>query len=548
NVVTNKPSDTFEASLRTEFGSYFDFTGEAVVNIPITEKLAIRAVGYGEISDGFVDAPFGDTEDSIGNENAGGRFSVRYTPTDRLTFDASVQVDRTAIDAPLFAIEETLLDGDPAILNGRIDELEIERINVVGEIQYDFDVGLLRSITAFNRTTFEGDEDFDFTPADATLLTRDNSDRAFSQEVRFESAVFSLPSGFGTISANGGFSYADIKGVLAQRFAALGDDPGASVTDAETDITHVSAFGDVRWRPIDQLELAVGARFSRDKVSFDRTVTRFGSFFRDPSISEGDRTFTAITPNASVLFDWTENLSTYFSFSTGFRPGGFVGTSAGPSIEFDEENVRSFEGGLKSTWLDGQLTVNASGYALFYNDIQVPIARAFGGGVENAATARSVGAEITVGTTPVPGLNLQAGLGLAYAKFTDFEESISGDQTGERLPRAPRTSFSFIGDYEHPSPIIADLQPFARVEYSYRSDFSDAVGDTTTLDGYDVTNFRLGVRGERLEVALFVENAFNELYATEAFPGSGFEPDFAPQNLVVPGETRRFGVVTTVRF
>ncbi|MEM1383096.1 MAG: TonB-dependent receptor [Pseudomonadota bacterium] len=556
NVVTNKPSGEFEASLRTELGSYFDYTGEAVINVPLTDDLSVRAVGYGEISDGFVDLPFGDTEDSISNDNAGGRFSVRYTPIDRLTIDTSVQFDTTDFDAPTFSIEDSVEDNDPIALNGTIDELEIERLNLIGEVAYQFDFGQLRSTTAFNRTTFVGGEDFDFTPPNNSFIFRDNKERAFSQELRFESESFDLPGRFGTVSTNLGFIYNDISAFLNPVFTTnFFGGPGGNVTDTRTDITNIGVFGDVRWRPVQQLELAAGARFSRDKVSIDSEIAPSGTFtaFVQPLVFADEETFTSITPNASILYEWTDDLSTYFSFTTGFRPGGFVGSLVGAPIQFDEEKVRSFEGGIKSTWLDGRLLLNASGFALFYDDIQVPISQEFGGGIQNAASARSIGAEVSAGAEPVPGLNLQAGLGLSFAKFTDFAEAVGGDRTGDRLPRAPRTSFTFIGDYEHPTPIARDIKPFGRVEYSFRSDFSGGSGGETNLGAFDVTNFRIGIRSEKIEVALFVENAFNEAYANEiVFPAAvanaAIPPEFVGQDFLVPGPTRRFGIVGTIKF
>ncbi|MEM6906077.1 MAG: TonB-dependent receptor, partial [Pseudomonadota bacterium] len=210
NVVTNKPSNEFEASLRTQFASNPDGFGEAMVNIPFTDDLAVRAVVYGGLSDGFVDLPFGDTEDSIGSEEVGGRFSVRFTPTDRLTFDGSVQFDHTSVDSPTFAIESSVNNSNPAALNGTIDGLDINRLNLRGEVAYDFDFGTLRATSAYNDTEFTGGEDFDFSPPNNSLIIRDSTERVFSQELRFESEQFNLPPGLGTISTNLGFIYSDM--------------------------------------------------------------------------------------------------------------------------------------------------------------------------------------------------------------------------------------------------------------------------------------------------------------------------------------------------
>ncbi|MEM7058584.1 MAG: TonB-dependent receptor [Pseudomonadota bacterium] len=557
NVVTKEPTDEFEAILTTEFGSDFDFTGEAILNLPLTDQLAVRGVLYGTKSDGFIDAFFGDLED----ENFGGRVSLRFEPTDRLSFNATAQFDRTAVTAPSFVPEQSALDGDPVSLIGTFDDLSTERLNLRGEFAYEADFGTFTSTTGYSYTEFFGDEDFDLTQPNNTVIGRDTTERSFSQEIRFESKEFELPDNFGSITANAGFIYNDIAVSSETDFQ---DNavviPGLPFTLAgsvlsmnDIDITNIGVFGDIRWRPIDELELAVGARFSRDRVQVDSSSIPGGAalFILAPDMFVAEETFFSVTPSASILYDWTDDLSTYFSFSTGFRPGGFVANFFGPPIQFDEERARNFEGGIKSEFFDDRLTLNASGFALFYDDIQVPIAAVFGGGIENAASARSIGAEISIGAAPVPGLNLQANLGLSFAKFTDFTQSVSGDQTGTRLPRAPRTSFSFIGDYEYQGELAFGLSPFGRVEYSYRSDSSAGVGGTADLGGFDITNLRAGLRGDDIEITLFVENVFNEAYVTEAFFSAGNPappPEFAGQRFVVPGPTRRFGAQATVRF
>ncbi|MEM8596870.1 MAG: TonB-dependent receptor [Pseudomonadota bacterium] len=557
NVVTKKPTDVLEASLLTEFGGDFNFSSEAMLNVPITDKLALRTVLYGGLSEGFVDAPFSGTTDMLSDDNIGGRASVRFTPTDRLTIDGTVQFDRTRADAPIFSIESSVLDGDPLTLAGTIDQLETERLNLLGEVAYDLDFARLISRTAFNRSTFQGDEDFDISPPVNSIITRDQLERSFSQEVRLESKEFVLPENMGSVSTNLGFIYNDIATRLNTPFASGLGSPatsGLTVSENDIDITNIGLFGDVRYRPIDELELTVGARISRDKVSVDTSFIGSGALsFLGVSTLVEESSFFSITPNASILYDWSENLATYVSYSTGFRPGGFAGTLAGPVIEYDEEFAQNFEVGMNSSWLNGRLVVNSSAFVLLYDDIQVPIGAEFGGGIENAASARSIGGELTIAGQPLPGLSLQGGVGVAVTKFTDFAQSVSGDQTGERLPRAPRFSLSMIGDYEHSQPLIFNARPFARVEYSYRSDYSAGVGSAATLGGFDVTNLRLGLRRDDFELTFFVENIFDEDYFTEAFftsPGVGFSPppEFEGERTVVPGAGRHFGVLASIKF
>ena len=109
---------------------------------------------------------------------------------------------------------------------------------------------------------------------------------------------------------------------------------------------------------------------------------------------------------------------------------------------------------------------------------------------------------------------------------------------------APST-VSIVGDYEHPRDVLPDARGFLRVEYSYRSSFTaDLRQDNLTLDGFDIVNLRLGLRGERFGVEAFVENALDERYATNtAVSGLGTGPV-----VVFAGPPRHFGVRARLQF
>ncbi|MEM7664011.1 MAG: TonB-dependent receptor [Pseudomonadota bacterium] len=557
NFVTNKPTNEFEANLNLEVGSFPDFTTELAVNIPVTDKFAVRAVGYGSISNGFIDLPFIEGQDSLGNDNAGGRISARYTPTEKLTVDASVQYDNTGFDGQGVAFSESVLAGDPVSLVGFIEENRLQRLNLVGQIEYESAFGTFRSTTAFVDSQVDGAQDFDFTEPDGAVIIPNTFQDTLDQEFRFESRSFDAPSGLGSFDFDTGLllSFNDATLFSIFEVADFGGAPASNVTDFNLDIFSFSVFGSLRWEPIENLEISAGARFSRDEIDFDSALIPTGLFTLvvDPLDIQANSTFSEVIPNASIRYAWTNNFSTYFSFATGYRPGGFVNGSFGEPISFEEETADSFEVGFKSDWFAGRLNVSGSGFLVEYNDIQVPISLAAGGGIQNAAGARSVGAELSFAASPFEGLSAQTSVGLAFTEFTDFTDSVVGDLTGQQLPNAPETTVSAILDYEHPQALIANLRPFVRGEYSFRSDFRDVVGsEAEEFDGYDVANFRIGFRGERTDFTLFIENAFDEAFITASFVGGGFgfapPTEFDGQSIVFPGSPRRFGAQIEYRF
>ena len=220
--------------------------------------------------------------------------------------------------------------------------------------------------------------------------------------------------------------------------------------------------------------------------------------------------------------------------------------------EFDNETAINYEGGFKSSWFDDRLFFNASGFALFYEDIQVIETVNLSGfdaaAIGNAASARSLGAELEVAALPVEGLQLNLAYGFADARFTDYEDAPDGDLSDERLPNAPRHTLSLVADYAYP--VLDDLaDAYIRTEYSYTSNFTTtAEADREFFDSFDILNVRLGLRADRFDIEVFVENLFDEKYITGTTGASNLAPFLGVSEPFEVGTTRRFGVRATVRF
>ncbi|WP_119166172.1 TonB-dependent receptor domain-containing protein [Algihabitans albus] len=571
NFVTNKPTDEFEASLETELGSYPDGRATAIVNAPLLEDglLSGRLVAFGGISDGFVDFAEGSDPDSVGRDDVGARLSLRSRPTSRLTLDASVSFDRTEFDASNSVAFPSVEEEDLVTTADFIDENSLDRILSSFQWTYDFDVGSLKSTSSLFLTDLDTSDDTDFAALEFTTDTTSLNERALAQEFRFESDSFDLPSESGEIAVNLGTSlsfnerdFSTITDPGADAFRIIGEslgvgplaDDGSVIGESSNrDVFNFGLFGDVRWRPIPDLEIAGGARFSFDRVKQEgETLSTGFSALTVPSVpfDSGEANFTSITPSASIKYDWTDDFSTYFAFATGFRPGGFSSGRFGFS-SFEEETVRSYEGGFRASLFDDRLLVNGSGYLLDYEDIQVSLAGTVGGlpvvVVDNAAEARSIGAEIGISALPIESLRIDTQIGINFSKFTDYTDSPFGDLTDRRLPNAPVHTFSIAGDYEHPREILPGVRGFLRAEYSLRSSFNDDFDpDAAGFDGFDLLNLRLGLRAERFVFEAFVENALDETYATGS--SARVASSFGGARIVDVGPSRRFGLRARLQF
>lgn len=82
NIITNQPINKWTGSLQVSGGNLGENQVTAVLNVPVTDRLAIRGAYDRNRRDGFVDSYFDDINTDTG------RISARWTPTDQLTIYA----------------------------------------------------------------------------------------------------------------------------------------------------------------------------------------------------------------------------------------------------------------------------------------------------------------------------------------------------------------------------------------------------------------------------------------------------------------------------
>ncbi|MEM8796801.1 MAG: TonB-dependent receptor, partial [Pseudomonadota bacterium] len=463
--------------------------------------------------------------------------SLRSQPTDRITIDWSGSFDRSIFDQLNTASAASFADGDFVNFSGTDGTSTVDRSLISLRGEYEADIGTFITNTSYLRVVLDQNNDTDESPFDIFFGTVDTLETSIAQEFRFESEPIDLPlAGETSFVVGTNFSFNSVEtdtaliGGSDLAFPGFPVTGGTSTILGDQDIFNFGVFGDARFKPTEKLELGVGLRFSRDVVSQVTEGEATGLFpllGATPVLFDDEETFSAITPRGSVKYNWTDDFSTFVSIATGYRPGGFntSGLAAALTPTFEEENAITFDGGFKSSWYDGRLIVNGSGFATIYNDIQVLSGVLTPTGIiaalDNAATARSIGAEIGVRAEPVDGLRLLIDYGLSKATFTDFIDSNGNDLTGTTLPNAPTHTLGFSIEYARS--VFNDVaEGFIRWEHSFTSSFVTTltVGGVS-FDSRDIANLRAGLRGERFETEVFVENLFDEVYANGTSAGAG---------------------------
>jgi iron complex outermembrane receptor protein len=196
-----------------------------------------------------------------------------------------------------------------------------------------------------------------------------------------------------------------------------------------------SVFGQLRFRPSEQFEIAAGGRYT-DEDRQNSLIDPLSSLpVTIPRPKIGSKTFS---PEATVTWFPSDDMTLFASFKKGYKSGSYsLGrlATSGPGVvidnSFGEEKVEGAEGGLKARLADGQLATNLGAYYYKFKGLQFSVtqAGAVAGGtlpftrVLNAGGARIYGLEWDVNYRPrsIEGLSLNADVAYNNSKFTDLQ-------------------------------------------------------------------------------------------------------------------------------
>jgi iron complex outermembrane receptor protein len=259
--------------------------------------------------------------------------------------------------------------------------------------------------------------------------------------------------------------------------------------------------------------------------------------------------FGATTPMASLALRAPEevlepapieHLMGYFTYSRGFKSGGFNGMVRTEGTDdlsaFQPEFLDSFEIGIKTISLDSRLTFNVALFKGNYTDQQVqsvvlgpPL---IPGGppqvslaVTNAAESKTQGLEIEAIALPFEGFTLQGNVGLLDSQFINYlaPSDLDGgeiNRAGQRFPYVPELQthlalqYSFPIEFEGPGWLQGWLTP--RLDWYYQSavDYAGPELPQAKQTGYNLLHARVSFDfdDDRTQVALWAKNLTDQEY------------------------------------
>jgi iron complex outermembrane recepter protein len=272
--------------------------------------------------------------------------------------------------------------------------------------------------------------------------------RDVTEEVRANSD-FSWPVNF----TLGGL-YED--GQVSENTTILGNTaylfPGLLQNGLDTiDIKTYSVFGQIRWRILQQLELAAGDRWTDET----RTQNPFDLLAGGPVPTATPRIHSDDnSPEVTLTYTPTADLTLFAAYKKGFKSGSFsIATPVLPGLDnsFGDEKVHGEEIGLKSRFFDRQLNVNAAGYYYDYSGLQVgasspPVDGTIVTRTVNAGSSRTYGVDTDAAFRPrsIQGLGLNAAASWNHARYQvlDNVPCWGGQTIAEGCNQNPATGLS----------------------------------------------------------------------------------------------------------
>jgi iron complex outermembrane receptor protein len=329
-----------------------------------------------------------------------------------------------------------------------------------------------------------------------------------------------------------------------------GTDANGDVSNFDTN-THetrsYAAFGQATYSLLDSLSLTVGLRFTYERKT--RVGSQLAGFtavdagpFGPDRFADEEFSVDNLSPMGALRWFPTADSMAFASVARGFKSGGFnqLRTAGGLNTQFNDEQATDFELGVRSTWLDRMITLNATAFYTLYDDFQ---AQAFDGtsfSVTNAGSLRSWGAEADGIVAPHPSLLFGFGLGYNPTEYEEFESSpctaaqiwainkdtplvrspCTQDLSGRPLDNAPKWSASLFASYERPVGTLPGfdwpLVGFLWGDWSYRGRtfLQQDLDPNLVQSAYGLLNLRTGVKTEdgHWELVFGVQNVTDQEY------------------------------------
>jgi iron complex outermembrane recepter protein len=583
NITTRKPGNELEYDASTLYGvGDGEFDLEGGVTVPLTDTLSVRAAGEFSGTNGYIHDNFGGAGPHNRTELA--RIAVRWTPTSDFQSDLRLDYDHAHTQNALSYVTEGCPPSAPFTIEGpntcgrylALGGSPQTGLSYNSEAPYGYSAldyyegawtnalqlgeGSLTAISGYENEWYRSLSDLIPFPIAGSVaggeglpVTVGENYEQFSQELRYQSKTGGLfEYVFGAYVSGARLSNFN---VIAFNFLPFGGFNPVGDTDADTsvagrpaDVEHdrtYSGFAATTINPAEGFRINLGLRYT----SVTKSATRDVGFGTSDNANQNTyvplsaidqvvfasilgadlgpypnprRTDSKLMPSAGFQYDVAHGVMSYFTFSQGFKAGGFGATSL--ADEFKPETVNAYEVGLKGEFLDRHLTTNVALFRSNYSNLQESTVDFTTAGtiidvVKNAASSRSQGVELGTEYRWSRYASVSSDLAYLDARYLSFPDATCTalgnylsancvqNMSGKERAYAPHVSGNVRANFNYPVRSY-DIR-FSPTVYFTSSFFESATADPTLEQGgYAKLDLRLSLTPEssRWEIALIGKN------------------------------------------
>lgn len=387
NLISKKPEDEFTIDVGGALGQKDFQRLEAKINIPINEQFGMRFSHVDEERDeGFYTDVNGRDIDT--EEYQHDRLSLRFRPTDTVdinyVFDTQDEVFTDTFRARRSLVPD-IEDAFRTTINSPVKNTnEVDNHNLV--IDWTLAGGTLTAVTNYRERELITLSDGDYNGPNARLNSRnlqtigsvDND--IFFQEIRY------------TAETSGNFTWLVGADYFAHENTEVIDQwSGQTTPNSQFRNTHIDSdswavFGSTEYA-FDNLPVTLTGEIRYAEDNFDGDVLTYrvrnqgGAVDRaNPVNPQTDfatgNTFTNLPWAVTAAYSFENNdMLAYAKVASSYRHGGMNLNEGSPGLElfpaeltYGEETSLTYELGLKSTWFDNALTLNAAVFLTEYED------------------------------------------------------------------------------------------------------------------------------------------------------------------------------------
>ena len=284
------------------------------------------------------------------------------------------------------------------------------------------------------------------------------------------------------------------------------------------------------------LRITAGGRYTWDSKKMMR-LQNGAALLAVPEV--GQAKFSKFTWNLMLGYDIAEGISAYARAATGYRSGGFnaqdaviAGTNRLPN--FNEENVNSYEVGLKSELFDRRLRLNLAAYHNTYKDlaVNIPLTDAppgtYASRIGNAGKVNYTGFEAEMQAVLNDNFSIDGSIGYVDIKYKTFMAGQSTTAGAKPINIASIVTPGYTSPWTGNVALNArfpvgsgDMQLTGRVAYTYEdgkysftssiaSPFNEALkGDSRNLIDAQIALENIPLGGSKADVRLWGKNLTN---------------------------------------